>query len=98
MLYKLNGYGWLKVEYSFYDADEGQPVVSLDIDSITDFNGSPVSVSRVDEVRIWKAAYRHLREESRKEWREFRDRALQRHQPATAGSSPAHTPTIPLRD
>lgn len=72
-LYNWNGLP-LEVEYTFYDAEEGQPVICIDIESITDPNGRPIEVPRTEMPKIIRAVYRHLRAETRREWQEIRAR------------------------
>lgn len=94
MQYNWNGQA-LNVEYTFYDVDEGQPVISVDIDSIEDAGGNPVTVPRDVLVRISLAAFRHQKLQARQEWIEWT--AQQRPRPAQATeSSPARKPVIPF--
>jgi hypothetical protein len=94
MLYNWNGQT-LDVEYSFYDADEGQPVISVSIDAIRDLGGNLVQVPRDVEVKISLAAFRHQKTEARKAWAAWKAQPLPRPTRA-AESCPARTPVIPF--
>jgi len=84
MLYKLRGQT-LRVEYEFYDQDEGQPVQYVDFESITDNLGRPVNLSESDSTTLAHAAIRHQTEANRASWKEFHLQARLRQERA-AGS------------